>query len=115
MKKIGKLQNLFRFKRAMTIVFFFGAPFMAIAVIATGCHKPQSFPDPESAPALLYSAKCNICHPAYHPLTHTSTGWENVVPRMEKNAESMGMGTLLSAEERSIILLYLGKHARKGY
>lgn len=115
MKIIGDLQNRLWFQRAMTTVFFFGASILAITLLATGCHKPQPVPDPDSPPALLFKAKCGICHPAYHPRAHTSLGWEKVVPRMEKNAESMGMGNLLSEEERSIILGYLDKHARKGY
>ncbi len=115
MKKICYLQNRLRFKRAMTMVFFFGAPFLAITLLAAGCHKQQPVPESGSPPALLFSEKCGICHPPFHPQAHTSTGWKNVVPRMEENAKSMGIGTLLSEEEKSIILDYLEKHARKGY
>ena len=115
MKRIVELQNLLLFKRKIATVILFGVSILAITLLATGCHKPQPVPESESTAALLYQAKCGICHPAYHPRAHTSTGWEKVVPRMEKNAESLGMGTLLSEEERSIILGYLDKHARKGY
>jgi len=104
-----------KIKRKITTVFCFAASFMVMTLLTTGCHKQQPVPESESPPALLFAAKCNICHPAYHPLTHTSTGWANVVPRMEKNAETMGMGSLLSDDERSIILGYLEKHARKGF
>ncbi|MCC6543892.1 MAG: hypothetical protein IT392_05240 [Nitrospirae bacterium] len=115
MKIIGDLQNRLWFQRGMTTVFFLGMTFLAVTLLATGCDNPQPVPEPDSPPALLYKEKCNICHPAYHPQTHTSLGWKKVIPRMEKNAEATGMGTLLSEEERSIILNYLVKHSRKGY
>lgn len=96
-------------------MLFFCTPLLVLLIFVAGCHKPQPVPESDSPPALLYAVKCAICHQAYHPRAHTSFGWETVVERMEKNAETMGMGTLLSEEERTIILGYLNKHARKGY
>lgn len=89
---------------------------LLLTLPAVGCTGgQQTFPEADSAPARLYTDKCSICHPAYHPAAHTSTGWTKVVPRMEKNAVEMGIKSLLSEEEKSIILAYLKKHASRGY
>ena len=96
----------------MNKISIYCALLLAITFLAAGCRK-QSLPDAASPPALLYASKCSLCHPPFHPQVHTSTGWKKVIPRMEKNMEAIGIKHLLSEEEKSIILDYLGKHASK--
>lgn len=97
----------------MGIRFSYIALCLALGVSALGCHKDYSLPEAGSPAAILYTAKCGLCHPVYHPQTHTFTGWEFVIIRMEKNASDVGMGPLLSEEEKSTILSYQKKYARE--
>ncbi len=99
----------------MKKVLIYGGFFFVLAFLDAGCMNKEEQPIPEfnSPPALLYIEKCGTCHPVHHPLTHTYTGWTTVITRMEKNAETYGIGPILSGEERSIILGYLKKHGRR--
>lgn len=87
---------------------------LALSFMTVACVK-QPLPEAESAPALLYIDRCSICHPAYHPQVHNYTGWNNVVTRMEKQADDKGIKPFLSDEEKAVILSYLKKNARKGF
>ena len=113
MEKTDRPQNPGRANGTMTRVFIYGALFLPLTLLAAGC-KGRPFPEAGSSSALLYADKCSTCHTAYHPQVHTYTGWEKVVPRMEKKAQDMGI-RLLSEEEKTAILVYLKKHARKGF
>lgn len=100
----------------MSKVFLYIGLCLVLAQLAVGCSgQQQPFPEMDSPPARLYTDKCSLCHPAYHPQAHTSTGWTKVVSRMEKKAEDIGIKSFLSDEEKSIILAYLKKHASRGY
>lgn len=113
MEKINCLQTWGKSQGTTTDVFIYGVFFLALTLLTVGCNKPP-LPEAASPPARLYADKCSACHPPFHPQSHTYTGWEKVVPKMEKKAEAMGIRALLSEEERSIILAYLKKHASKG-
>lgn len=87
---------------------------LALSIIAVACVK-QPLPEAETPPAILYIDRCSICHPAYHPQVHNYTGWNNVVTRMEKQADDKGIKPFLSEDEKAVILSYLKKNARKGF
>lgn len=87
---------------------------LALSIIATSCVN-QPLPEADSAPALIYVDRCSICHPPYHPQVHNYTGWNNVVTRMEKHADTAGIRPFLSEDEKAVILSYLKKNARKGF
>jgi len=95
-------------------LFIFGALCVALVLITTGCDK-RPLPEADSPSAMLYAAKCGICHPLRNPEVHTYTGWVRTIPIMEKRAAEMGMKHLLTKEEKTIILGYMKKHARKGF
>lgn len=99
----------------MNKVFLFRGLCLALTLLAVGCNKEHPLPEANSSTALLYATKCSICHSTFHPKAHTFVGWKNVVSKMEKKADAMGIGPLLSEEEKSIIITYLKKHARKGF
>lgn len=101
-------------KAPLTREFGFFAFLTLFLVLASGCVQ-QPFPEADSAPALLYTSKCGLCHSPFHPQAHTYTGWKKVVKRMEQNAEAQGMNQFLSEEDRATILAYLEKNARKGF
>lgn len=101
-------------KASLARVFSFSAFLSFFMILASGCAK-QPLPEADSSPALLYISKCSLCHEPFHPQTHTYTGWKKVVKRMEQNAEAKGMNQFLSEDERSFILAYLEKNARKGF
>jgi len=115
------MENSFRQNRlhpekaaAWTRVFSFSAFVSLFLLLTAGCVQ-QPLPEAGSAPALLYTSKCGLCHAPYHPQAHTYTGWKKVVTRMEKNAEAKGMDQLLSEEEKASIFAYLEKNGRKGF
>lgn len=90
------------------------ALFALLFLMAAGCAQ-QPFPEADSDPARLFLGKCGLCHDPYHPQTHTRIGWGKVIPRMEKRAEEFGMSVFLTEDEKTTILTYLEKHARKGF
>jgi len=95
-------------------IFMYGALFSTLVLISTGCEQ-RPLPEAESPAAMLYAAKCSICHPLRHPKVHTYTGWKKTIPIMEKRAEELGITPFLSKEEKKIILGYMKKHARIGF
>ncbi len=95
-------------------ISIYGAILLALALIPASCEQ-RPLPEADSPPAVLYASKCSICHPVRHPQVHTYTGWKKTIPIMEKRAKEMGIGPFLSEEEKTIILGYMKKHARKGF
>lgn len=84
--------------------------FVLVAALgAAACSKP--LPEPESAAAKLYAARCNNCHRVYHPTLMTQKMWETMVSRMETTMSRNG--TPLASNEKSIILDYLKRYAAK--
>ncbi|MFQ5441142.1 MAG: hypothetical protein ACE5EB_00280 [Thermodesulfobacteriota bacterium] len=102
-----------RYGRSKRIVIHC-ALFSALALMTAGCET-RTLPEADSPPAVLYAAKCGLCHPPRHPQVHTYTGWKKVVSVMEERAEDKGIKPLLSKQEKTVILDYLKKNARKGF
>ncbi len=92
----------------------FSVLFVSVLLLFAGCVK-QPLPEAGSPAAAVYTGKCGLCHEPYHPQAHTYIGWKTVVTRMEKNAQAKGIERLLSDDERTTILAYLEKNARKGF
>ncbi|CAG1064851.1 hypothetical protein BAC1_00417 [uncultured bacterium] len=88
--------------------------FVSVLLLFAGCVK-QPLPEAGSPAVDVYIGKCGLCHEPYHPQAHTYIGWKTVVTRMEKNAQAKGIERLLSDDERTTILAYLEKNARKGF
>lgn len=95
-------------------VSLFSALFVTVPLLFAGCVK-QPLPEAGSPAAVVYTGKCGLCHEPYHPQAHTYFGWKTVVTRMEKNAQAKGIERLLTDDERTTILAYLEKNARKGF
>jgi hypothetical protein len=95
-------------------VSLFFALFFSVPLLFAGCVK-QQLPEAGSPAAVVYAAKCGLCHEPYHPQAHTYFGWKTVITRMEKNAQAKGIERLLSDADKTAILAYLEKNARKGF
>ncbi|MFQ5464447.1 MAG: c-type cytochrome [Thermodesulfobacteriota bacterium] len=80
---------------------------LMVLALTAGCAARQTpIPDPGSADAMLYRAKCGACHVVAHPKRHTYAQWVHLVGRMEKKMPPMNAG------ERDAILDYLKRHSR---
>lgn len=82
---------------------------LAPVLLLVGCTA--NLPEPESAGATLYAERCGGCHRIYAPPLLTFPMWEMIVDRMQGEMARRGVSPL-SAEERSILLPYLRKHAQ---
>ena len=82
---------------------------LVAAVAASACSRP--LPEPETAAAKLYAARCNNCHRVYHPALMTQKMWETMVSRMETTMAQNG--TPLAPQEKAVILDYLRRNAAK--
>lgn len=87
---------------------------VSVLLLSAGCVK-QPLPEAGSPAVDVYTGKCGLCHEPFHPQMHTYFGWKTVIARMEKNAQAKGMERLLSDDERTTILAYLERNARKGF
>ena len=83
---------------------------LAIAVLLslTGCG-PQ-LPEPESAGAKLYAARCNTCHRTFAPGSLKFEMWKVQVERMQGEMVRRGLPPL-TADERVVLLDYLKRHS----
>ncbi|HLK11164.1 MAG TPA: hypothetical protein VKW76_07280 [Candidatus Binatia bacterium] len=75
---------------------------------AAGCNA--SLPDPESAGAAVYRARCGSCHRLYAPGAMTAAMWRLQVARMRAPFAQRGLPWLTPAEEQAL-LDYLTAHA----
>ena len=88
-----------------------------LLVATAGCTltagKPAvtPIPDPGSAGARAFSARCGSCHALPHPERLSYPGWLRLLPLMERRIAERGLPPL-SAADRSEILAYLKAHAR---
>lgn len=80
---------------------------LAIALLGA-CSRP--LPDPESAGAKLYQARCSGCHELFHPGSLTAAMWEMQVDRKPETLVRSGMPPL-SERERALLLGYLKAHS----
>lgn len=99
----------------MNKTLIYGGLCLTLSLLIVGCRGNQPFPETGSYAALLYTGRCGMCHQAFHPQSHTYTGWTKVVPRMEKRAEDVGIRPLLTEEEKPVILNYLKKYSSRGF
>ena len=67
-------------------------------------------PDPESAGAKLYAARCNGCHRLYAPGVMTAEMWKMTVARMQGELARRGVPPL-DAQEQATLLEYLDRHS----
>ena len=80
----------------------------ALALLASGCDA--SLPDPDTAGARLYAARCAGCHRLYAPGGLTAAMWEVTVMRMQGEMVRRGVPPLAS-DEQATLLAYLAQHS----
>src|SRR3972149_9384832 len=83
---------------------------LAAVLVASGCSV--ELPEKASKEARLYAARCGICHAPFHPQTLSLKQWKNVIKKMEKRVEIMGVREPLTEEENAVITGYLGRYSR---
>lgn len=83
---------------------------LAIAAVLslTGCGP--KLPEPESAAAKLYAARCNTCHRTFAPGSLKFEMWKVQVERMQGEMVRRGMPPLTS-DERTLLLDYLKRYS----
>ncbi len=92
-------------KKALLLI-----PIMAVAI--AGCITgPTPIPDPDSAAAQLYVAKCSACHSLPHPKRNSYREWQHLLVLMQQRMAERGMPAW-TREERDTLLGYLQRHAR---
>ena len=79
-----------------------------LAGAAIGCSP--SLPEPESAGATLYEARCATCHRLYPPNVMTTAMWDLMLQRMQGEMRRRGVAPLDSRESK-VLLDYLSRHA----
>jgi len=72
---------------------------------------PKDFDLKSSKEALLFQNICSQCHALPDPKLHTPEDLPNVVDRMRKNSEVMGM-KVFENEERNDIVKFLSQKAK---
>jgi Dihaem cytochrome c len=77
-------------------------------LLAAGCGP--GLPEPESAAAQAYVARCGGCHRAYAPASMTWPMWEYQMGRMRLLFTQLRRPWLTPEEER-VIVDYLQRHA----
>lgn len=80
---------------------------VAAAALASACTR---LPEPESAGAQLYVARCTSCHRAYHPQVLKFEMWKLVLGRMQGVMSRNGLPPL-NDQEMSTMLEYLKRNS----
>jgi cytochrome c5 len=70
----------------------------------------KALPEPDSAGAVLFSARCSQCHILPDPGFHKAAEWNGVLDRMRKNMRTMRK-PVISDDEAGKISAYLQKHS----
>lgn len=83
---------------------------VAVALACAFLCACTRLPEPESAGAKLYVARCTSCHRAYNPGTMTPEMWKLVVNRMQGVMSRNGVHPL-SPEETAVLLDYLRRNS----
>jgi hypothetical protein len=81
---------------------------VAAALSVTGCNP--KLPEPESAGAKLYAARCNSCHRVFAPGSLKFEMWKVQVERMQGELVRHGLPPL-TPDERNVLLDYLKRHS----
>ena len=80
----------------------------AVVLVTAGCNA--SLPEPDSPAAQLYRSRCGTCHRLYSPHVLKYEMWKLTVQRMQGEMARKGFPPL-SAEESTLLLDYLRRHA----
>ncbi len=86
-----------------------GVVVLAHAVLGLSACNAK-LPEPESAGARLYAARCDGCHRIYAPTLMKYEMWKIQVERMQGDIVRKGLPPLTS-EERAVVLDYLKRHS----
>jgi mono/diheme cytochrome c family protein len=81
---------------------------VAGTLLIGGCTT--ALPEPESAGAKLYAARCNTCHRLYSPAALKPEMWRLKVDAMQGEMARRGVPPL-STEEREVVLEYLRRNS----
>ncbi len=81
---------------------------VAAGLLLTGCGV--NLPEPESAGAKLYAARCNTCHRVFAPGSLKYEMWKVQVERMQGELVRRGLPPL-TPYERTVVLDYLKRHS----
>jgi cytochrome c5 len=81
---------------------------IAVALGVIGCSP--KLPEPESAGAKLYAARCNTCHRVFAPGSLKFEMWKFQVERMQGEMVRHGLPPL-TADERNVLLDYLKRNS----
>lgn len=84
--------------------------FLAAAVTLSLTACSPTLPEPESAGAKLYAARCNTCHRAFAPGSLKFEMWKVQVERMQGEIVRRGLPPL-TADERNVLLDYLKRYS----
>jgi len=84
--------------------------FLAAAVALSLNACSPKLPEPESAGAKLYAARCNTCHRLYAPSSLKFEMWKVQVERMQGDIVRHGLPPL-TPDERNVLLDYLKRHS----
>jgi mono/diheme cytochrome c family protein len=68
-------------------------------------------PEPDSAGAKLYAARCGACHRLYAPSSLTFEMWKIQVERKQGTMVRQGLPPL-TPQERDVVLDYLKRHSQ---
>lgn len=79
-----------------------------LALAAAACDA--RLPEPESAGARLYAARCGGCHRLYAPRSMTGPMWKLTLARMQGELARRGIEPL-SADETATLFAYLDAHS----
>ena len=82
---------------------------MVLTAICVAACTP-SLPDPQSAGAEVYAARCGSCHTVYAPGTLTAAMWDVQIERMQPIMRRRGVNPL-TEQERYLITSYLKAHS----
>jgi mono/diheme cytochrome c family protein len=81
---------------------------LAFALAASGCDP--SLPEPESAGAHIFQARCSVCHRLYAPESMTAAMWDMQLERMRLLFDASRI-PWLPPEEEATLVAYLHAHA----
>jgi hypothetical protein len=86
-----------------------GVILLAHAVLGLAACNAK-LPEPESAGARLYAARCDGCHRIYAPTLMKYEMWKIQVERMQGEIVRKGLPPL-TLDERTVVLDYLKRHS----
>jgi hypothetical protein len=82
---------------------------VAASVLLSACDA--RLPEPDSAGAQLYAARCDGCHRLFAPRSLTFEMWKVQVERMQGDMVRQGLPPL-TPQERDLVLDYLKRYSQ---